>query len=896
MADQNNTIDHKPSSAPTAAQHQSFLPGPTKPYQPTTPSIIHQSTTTTHRRHTSESSEEASRSFQKALSSRHRPQSSSSTKPPHSYDGSPRDFSIMQRSVSPSETPTKYTKTGRISKAKKGLKVHLCESCGKSYTRAEHLRRHQQNHNGAALQCDWPGCGKTFHRTDLLERHRERHNDPNNEENRRGSVTSHGSSRSYETPMAVASPQPQDIMRTSLPQVSQAAYSVTSTPGMIDAVQSSAASSTKMPFATAPPSYARTSIPMAEDLAAHTGSQFFGDWGWTSPPPEYPEYPPTTSGYGSPGHISSYPDYPYATNPYPACRPRTLSNASFIDPFMQTLPRSPASVTSTQPFYWLDVERDPNMHSIALSDSSGIPSYATSDTSIYAASSDQLHASIMAGHSTPSFRSFDDFDNEEYRVLFPDHPFGTPVIDPIQMNEWLSNYWLRFHPTFSIKHKPTFDPRNESPLCLAAMLAVGAQYSDVAGSKAQSRILHERCLKALAKRENEGVTSDRPCDMQAVFLIEVLSLFCGKRAQTGLSTAFQSMYRSLSAEHNARRTRAFNSPTDWQQWIHTSARTRLLTACFILDSQQQLLLLRNSPIIPIPQDVPAPEPLSTWDAGSWAWNEQINASHNAFAQTETAQQSPDGFESLYELFMQRIRTDEDATVTPTAASGSHRPSISEFLAESKGTTLVRHGIQIAETAPLHALLAVAGETWVFDEKLTAERHAAAKRTLRDWTAGFSSADAPASAALLHALGALRLACAAEDNGHDSATARLAPGLDLILLYAALTLWAFVQSAAEAATPGAPSSSSSSTTTTATTAHAFLASTRTTPATPAEVPALAHALSSISAQNGGLDEWQAGVDAVLGWAVDALGCGGEVHGAAVRVLEGIRRRGWRAVWF
>ncbi|KAK8182545.1 hypothetical protein BC567DRAFT_220216 [Phyllosticta citribraziliensis] len=81
----------------------------------------------------------------------------------------------MPRSVSPMENaPTKYTKTGRISKAKKGLKVHLCESCGKSYTRAEHLRRHQQNHSSAALQCDWPGCGKSFHRNDLLERHKER--------------------------------------------------------------------------------------------------------------------------------------------------------------------------------------------------------------------------------------------------------------------------------------------------------------------------------------------------------------------------------------------------------------------------------------------------------------------------------------------------------------------------------------------------------------------------------------------------------------------------------------------------------------------------------------------------------------------------------------------------
>lgn len=70
-----------------------------------------------------------------------------------------------------------YTRTGRISKVKKGLKVYNCE-CGRSYTRAEHLRRHQKNHAQDPLVCDYPDCGKTFFRIDLLLRHQECHNDP----------------------------------------------------------------------------------------------------------------------------------------------------------------------------------------------------------------------------------------------------------------------------------------------------------------------------------------------------------------------------------------------------------------------------------------------------------------------------------------------------------------------------------------------------------------------------------------------------------------------------------------------------------------------------------------------------------------------------------------------
>jgi hypothetical protein len=53
------------------------------------------------------------------------------------HTGSSRgDSSTMQRSTSPTQlspemSSVNYTRTGRISKAKKGLKVHNCENCGR---------------------------------------------------------------------------------------------------------------------------------------------------------------------------------------------------------------------------------------------------------------------------------------------------------------------------------------------------------------------------------------------------------------------------------------------------------------------------------------------------------------------------------------------------------------------------------------------------------------------------------------------------------------------------------------------------------------------------------------------------------------------------------------------
>ncbi|KAI9038585.1 C2H2 finger domain protein [Aspergillus affinis] len=87
----------------------------------------------------------------------------------------------MRRSSPTTEIPLPITytpTTHRISKAKKGKRVHACEypGCNKVFTRAEHRRRHELNHNPEALfRCTHHNCKKAFHRPDLLARHMERH-------------------------------------------------------------------------------------------------------------------------------------------------------------------------------------------------------------------------------------------------------------------------------------------------------------------------------------------------------------------------------------------------------------------------------------------------------------------------------------------------------------------------------------------------------------------------------------------------------------------------------------------------------------------------------------------------------------------------------------------------
>ncbi|RDW83694.1 putative C2H2 finger domain protein [Aspergillus mulundensis] len=82
-----------------------------------------------------------------------------------------------------SESPDVHEATAPPRKRKRTRKVQVdrkydCsyEGCGKSYSRAEHLYRHQLNHAPKQIyRCDFPECYRSFVRQDLCVRHRERH-------------------------------------------------------------------------------------------------------------------------------------------------------------------------------------------------------------------------------------------------------------------------------------------------------------------------------------------------------------------------------------------------------------------------------------------------------------------------------------------------------------------------------------------------------------------------------------------------------------------------------------------------------------------------------------------------------------------------------------------------
>jgi hypothetical protein len=64
---------------------------------------------------------------------------------------------------------------------------------------------------------------------------------------------------------------------------------------------------------------------------------------------------------------------------------------------------------------------------------------------------------------------------------------------------YVQAYWKHFHPLFPILHPQTYQQHRSSPLLSAAVMAVGAQYTDKPFAKSDSRILHQKCQELILK-------------------------------------------------------------------------------------------------------------------------------------------------------------------------------------------------------------------------------------------------------------------------------------------------------------------------------------------------------------------------------------------------------------
>lgn len=350
------------------------------------------------------------------------------------------------------------------------------------------------------------------------------------------------------------------------------------------------------------------------------------------------------------------------------------------------------------------------------------------------------------------------------------------IFDTVKWQDCFECYWQHFHPLFPIVHRPTFFATKPSPLMSGAMVAIGSQYDTRPNAKEYSLALLEACLKLLAKRP--AITSrSRVTDIQTVFLLEYLSKFRSRKADVQISHRFRSLYGSFMQDRHwvhvnplaVLNTLPPSCPEDALRkaqkfWVEHEARRRVLQAAFILDIQHSLLF--GQPPVSLqpssaathstwPQssqttNIPFPCSSELWeskDLDEWVSLTRNYVSLSLPSAAVSVNRLPglqsdqfDHFQAFLLLtygFSSRAELEDDNSVSGslgvliTALQDGNEKDPTR--SPHSQTLFSYYSLMAARYTPLHTLLTVSGESWLFNQKIAQEdEFRNAKMKLRQW--------------------------------------------------------------------------------------------------------------------------------------------------------------------
>ncbi|QIW99913.1 hypothetical protein AMS68_005431 [Peltaster fructicola] len=701
----------------------------------------------------------------------------------------------MNRSSATPSRELKFTKTGRISKATKGERVHACDECGKACT-----RRHKKNHSPGMLPCDYPGCGRSFFREDLLQRHKQRQyehypfvdrtliiysNEPDSSPHRRGSRSDHPSGGH---PFSYGQPGVQSVNAECISEIPVAGTTITG--NLQDGPMLPTQSRTSLhqePFHNPPGQVllTLTTIMLTSDSASKTPIAFrpFENRRSITSGAVYPTF-------GEPRRHSSpirnaFPDHPY----YGASG--SLHNDAYYDPYRYpNASHSPNSAESALlPLSTVGEESIYHAFGTISTPSSDISAGPTATGPFNVSVLDSSHrrmSSIPPHMTSPEERDLlEQMDLQTPTASMQAPDFGPNIALSVYDREerYLNAFWQVVHPLWPVVHRPTFDVLTTSPLLKAAMISLGAQSIGDVNDFSNARILHERCIKVLRKRTNSNNHSYRLCDMQAVLLIELYSVYKSRRPPLQTSSCFEDVFRRLAVNIEAYPTTApesFASMPDFVDAysgmlpeVQKEAKRRLLIACYILDRQHSLFFGRKaSECLTSTIEYSAfPQPLDVWNGipeasvntayGHYTTDEQMHSyTYEALNTVAThAQHSTSPYDAFRSSFLTAALND-----IVEGRGGSIWKPIDDAEAsallyavdQSPRTLLAYHMFMLSKNTPIRDLLAVAGESWVMAEKITSQSvYSAAQLEASTW-ARDNSAGSNKTNALYHALQILNI--------------------------------------------------------------------------------------------------------------------------------------------
>ena len=193
--------------------------------------------------------------------------------------------------------------------------------------------------------------------------------------------------------------------------------------------------------------------------------------------------------------------------------------------------------------------------------------------------------------------------------------------------------------------------------------------------------------------------------------------------------------------------------SEWARWVDTEARQRLLSSCFIFDVHQALYHEQSRSKVHLDEAssllwLPCPESLwnaptaSEWQALKSDYSIQpLHVMEQDISSQSTINHSPFTQSLLICSLATRLPTREDPTYPNYFLPHSTHPNVAA-LNEQFSNSPLAHTYLALHFTPLYDLLAIAGDTWVFAQKITppSKFHSAQSR-LKTWSSSLAAAAA-----------------------------------------------------------------------------------------------------------------------------------------------------------
>lgn len=445
--------------------------------------------------------------------------------------------------------------------------------CGKSFTRHDHLLRHQRNHDPKQrLPCPWVGCEAIFTRSDVRDKHYRRHIDKlSGEQSERVLLneTSMPISKTADTSSVPITESSVPVTKSSIPATeSSRPITKTSVPNNISAIPPSRPSTgTKRTRSDSVPS---STIPI-------TVSNVISPSTWSELPAKY-----TAQNASFPselGQQSTTQTYVPTVTDNPPPDPLSLSGKSMgLD----------AGLSPSDLIEWLfdDIQNHQDFPGV-----SPLSPMSLLET-MFALSPNFPHSNNRKSVDKPL--------RLKLVNLIPSLD-QNPDFSVANIERWLEIYWLIFHPQYPILHRPSFSNSDSHPLLLLAMIMVGASLWSCTGSRNSNGVKDPDGLaEQIAIPLRWLIFADSDCKppakvwvIQSLLMLETFEITSTsralhERAYLHHGTKIQLLRRSptLGGDPLKDDTEDLYLPPNhvWKKWIEDELMKRATLMAFYLDT------------------------------------------------------------------------------------------------------------------------------------------------------------------------------------------------------------------------------------------------------------------------------------------------------------------------